>query len=107
MTIEVSRNSLVVAVKDLVGVVRLISHGIDLAEGHMADWRWNRVSWPNRVVMEKVRRLTNPSSLAGLLGVVQFVAQPGEDAVRVPERLVLVIKPDCDIGERVSVSPVL
>lgn len=53
----------------------------------------------------RLKRLTDPRSLTRLLGVVQLVAKPGEDAVRVPERLVVIVKPDC--GEEDGIRSVL
>lgn len=99
MTVEVSCYRLVIAVKDLIGVVGLISHGIDLAKRHVANCAKELVSR----VLEKaqMKRLTDPSPLPVPFGVVQLVAHPGENAVRIPKWLVLIIEPDCrDTRER-------
>lgn len=47
--------------------------------------------------------LTDPSTLAGLLGEIELFRHPGQDPVRIPYGDVRVVQPDCHI-ERTSAS---
>jgi hypothetical protein len=38
VTVEVRSDRSVIALKDLICVIRLVSHGINLAKGHVSDW---------------------------------------------------------------------
>lgn len=105
MSVEVRRDGVVVALENLICVIRLISHRIDLAEGHVPDWVTQIVSTHRRRrICHASAKRTDPCALTCLLGEIQLMREPCEDSVRVPDGLVRVVEPNCGGTRKVSGS---
>lgn len=89
------RDRVVVALKNLIRVIRLVPHRVHLAEGHMSNYS-EKVTKSARIRAQKGRgRRTDPRPLTGLFGQVELFGEPREDTVRIPDRHVRIIQPDC------------